>query len=566
MSKKIFVTGALPYCNNKPHIGNLVGSVMSGDMCSRYNRLQGYEVLYLCGTDDYGTCTEVKACQEGMTCEEICDKYNKLHKQIYDWFNIEFDIWGKTSTETQTKITQEIFLNLYKNGHIEERTITQMYCTKCNKFLADRYLKGTCYHKECEGKNSITNGDQCDTCQKFIDVDKIISPFCYMCKNAPTLKETEHLFLKLGDFTEEIRNKILNNNKVFLHDNAKAITKSWLDSGLESRCITRDLQWGTPIPWEYDELLSKYKNKVFYVWFDAPFGYYSILGLEKDKWLSSDIEWIAVHSKDNIPFHTIVFPSSIIGSGMNLPLITKICSTEYLLYENQKFSKSNNIGIFGDHVIEISKKLNLNEDYWRYYITKIRPENKDSSFNWNEFFMVILKDLIGNIGNYINRCVSLTNKVSNKTQYEPQAYEEILKIICNYEAYFEKFKFRKALDQCLLLSSYGNEYLQEKKPWKNINENTNFILGKANMIAYILITLLSPIIPRTSNNLLKVFIPDVKVKTINDLKEMLLKPCAITIDNSQYQLPFKLANKMTIKTLMNNLRDILSEIGIKASI
>ena len=212
MKKKIFITSALPYVNNVPHLGNIIGCVLSGDIYARYKRQNSdNDVIYLCGTDEYGSTTTIKAKQEGLSCREICDKYHKLHKEIYDWFNIEFDIWGRTTTDEQTEITHEIFLNLYKNGHIEEREIVQKYCDKCQIFLADRYIKGICYHNECLKLNNIANGDQCDFCQKIIDINLLIKPFCYLCGTTPINKKSNHLFLKLSGLTNEITN-YLNQN------------------------------------------------------------------------------------------------------------------------------------------------------------------------------------------------------------------------------------------------------------------------------------------------------------------------------------------------------------------
>lgn len=556
--KKILVTSALPYCNNVPHLGNIIGSTLSGDVYSRYKKQLGYDVLYICGTDDYGTTTEVKALQENTTCQEICNRYNKLHKEIYDWFDINFDVWGKTSTDTQTKITHEIFLNLYKNGFIEEKTSTQMYCSPCNRFLADRYLKGICYHAECNGKNNITNGDQCDSCQKFIDVNKIINPFCYICKSKPYLKETNHLYLKLGALAKQIEDYNFNNPMISLPDQVKCVVKSWLDMGLESRCITRDLSWGTPVPVIPDDpILSKYKGKVFYVWFDAPFGYYSILAsnnnIKTNDWLTKNMTWVQSYSKDNIPFHTIMFPGSIIGSGLDLPSFTHICSTEYLLYEGQKFSKSNNIGIFGDQVKLISEKLGITSDYWRYYLIKIRPESHDSSFDWKDFITNVNGELVNNIGNFINRCVSLSSKFCNNvTNYkiDTNMNNDIQTIIKKYNDDFEKFKFKDAFNNCLMLSTYGNHYLQKEQPWilaKNPNttiEVLTDILGKANFICYHLIKLLYPIMPTISTILQKVFI---------------IHPTTILINKDEYKLPFK---QLDIK----DVRTILTEANIKSSL
>ncbi len=569
MSKKILVTSALPYCNNIPHLGNIIGSTLSGDVYARYKRLQGDQVLYVCGTDCYGTTTEVKAEQEGLTCEEICDKYGELHKQVYDWFNINFDVWGQTNTQEQTEITHEIFLSLYKNGYISEKTITQMYCPSCDKFLADRYLKGTCYHPECIGKSNITNGDQCDSCQKMIDVDKLINPYCYMCKTTPYLKETDHLYLNLNMLESRINDYIFNNEKVKLQDHAISITKTWLDKGLEPRCITRDLKWGTPVPWQYDEKLNKYKNKVFYVWFDAPFGYYSILkkGLLKDNnyktWLDDNddgnIEWVLAMGKDNIAFHTIFFPGSILGSELPLPKPNKLCTTDYLNYEAQKFSKSNNIGIFGNQVANLSQELGINEDYWRFYLLKIRPEAHDTSFDWNEFILTCNNDLVNNIGNYINRCVSMTYKyLGGQSTYTPNEYvTKVSEYIDEYNLQFNDFRFIKVVLQCINLGTYGNQYLQLNTPWtlaKKLEENKeklNHILGSANMICYILVKLLLPIIPNTAERLLKLFHFETNY---SEDTSSLNNNNKITLDNTNYALPFKPLDKDTVKEILEKLK------------
>lgn len=503
---KVFITSALPYCNNTPHLGNLIGSTLSGDFYARFCRMKGDEVIYLCGTDEYGSTTTIKAKQEGVSPKELCDKYHQIHKDVYDWFNIQFDVWGRTSTEEQTKITQEIFLELYKNGFIEEKTLVQMYCEKCNIFLADRYVKGTCYHPECNGKESIANGDQCDICQKMIDVNLLVNPFCNICKEKPVPRETEHLFLKLGELSDQISGYLDNNTK--LKPNVLAIAKAWLNNGLTSRCITRDLEWGTPIPKGVDPILDKYQNKVFYVWFDAPFGYYSILAKGRSdwkEWLSDpNIKWISTQAKDNIPFHTIVFPASILGSKLPYPLINEICGTDYLLYEGEKFSKSNGVGLFGDQVKQLSKKLGINEDYWRFYLAKIRPESQDSSFSMTDFVNCIRTDLVNNIGNFINRCFSMAKKFTDGTVCF-KIDKKLLQLTEKYTEHMENFRFREALKICLELSSEGNQYIQSEKPWDVIKADPNkgkIIIGNAVNYCWTLLRLLIPFIPHTAEKIL----------------------------------------------------------------
>ena len=551
---KVFITSALPYCNFIPHLGNIIGSTLSGDVYARYKREQGHEVVYLCGTDEYGSTTMIKAKKEGLTCKEICDKYHKLHKEVYDWFNIKFDVWGRTSTQMQTKLTHEIFLELYKNGFIEGKTITQKYCEHCKMFLADRYIKGTCYHTECADKNNIANGDQCDFCQKVVDTNKLINPFCDLCKSKPIEKETDHLFLRLDLLAPMVESYVNNSNFKF---NVLPIAKSWLSMGLLPRCITRDLDWGTPVPKGIDPFLDKFSNKVFYVWFDAPIGYYSILANAKPDWReflqSKDLQWISTQAKDNIPFHTIFFPATMLGSKLNYPLITDICATDYLLYEGKKFSKSNGIGLFGDQVISISNKLGINEDYWRYYLVRIRPENfQDSSFAISDFVQTIKSELIHNIGNLVNRCVSLSRKYCNgRTYYRFVNNPYDFGIVENYRVYtclMDMFQFRDALRMCLEQSNYGNSYLQNEKPWDVAKTDiviAHNIICKATMVCWILLMMLQPIIPATTDKLLSTIKCNLsKVEDIFEGKHMIIE-----ISND-YEIPFKPIDPEEIQKLV----------------
>ena len=290
MSKQILVTSALPYVNNVPHLGNIIGSTLSADVYARFKRKQGHKVLFVCGSDQYGTSTEVKALEEGLGHQELCDKYHKIHEEVYKWFNLSFDIWGQTTNPSQTPLTQQIFLDLWHGGHIEEKEVTQLFCGTCNRFISDRYVYGLCYHDSCKG---IVKGDQCDTCCKLVDVNLLKKRWCFLCNNVPIEKVSPHLFIKLQDFEKSLREYFLG-GLPYLSPTAQTITETWLKEGtLESRCITRDLVWGTPLPENVEEL-EKYENKVFYVWFDAPIGYLSILkdGLEKKCGAEVDIgDW-----------------------------------------------------------------------------------------------------------------------------------------------------------------------------------------------------------------------------------------------------------------------------------
>lgn len=546
---KIFVTSSLPYCNNICHLGTIL-TILSGDIYARFKRALGCDVIFLCGTDEYGSATTIKAKKENLTCRELCDKYASAQKKVYDWLNIKFDAWGCTSNPEQTKITHDIFLGLYANGFIEEQKITQLYCETCSMFLADQYVKGFCYNPICAEKSIITNGDQCDCCQHLIDVNKLIKPYCSVCSSTPVQRTSKHLFLKLADLADRVEDYI--DNGIKLNQQAMSIAKTWLKSGLKSRCITRDLDWGTPIPQGIDSTLDSYSDKVFYVWFDAPFGYYSILANNRPNWLewlqSPDLQWVSTQGKDNIPFHTIVFPASIKGSGKSYPLITSICSTNYLLYEGKKFSKSNSIGIFGNQIMDISEKIGLNEDYWRFYLTKIRPENSDSSFGFDDFVSSINADLVNNIGNFVNRCVSLTKKYcGDKTT--AHADSKLVSYVEKFCCLMNEFKFKDALKLCLSLSSHGNLYLQTEKPWHLVKTDlviSQQTIGYANATCWILLNLLSPFIPGTCHKILS----NIKCNLVSVYH--LDQSYPIHIELTGYiVLPFKKIELAEIKSVVN---------------
>lgn len=559
MSKTFLITAALPYVNNIPHLGNLIGSTLSGDVLARYKRMTGNKVLYLCGSDCYGTASEMKARQEKTTPREVCEKYHKIHESVYKWFNISFDVWGTTMTDTQTALTHEIFNETYKNGHIEEKEIDQMYCKTCDLFLADRFLQGICYHKDCEDKKSITNGDQCDTCGNMIDIDSLVDYWCYECKTKPSKVKTKHLFLKLGDFQDELRDKFITNKKCKMNANAISITKAWLDRGLESRCITRDLKWGTSVPAIPE--LTDYKNKVFYVWYDAPFGYYSILKHAREDWkdwLGGEI--INCIGKDNIFFHSAIFPISLMASSNIYPCVTQICSTDYLMYEGTKFSKSKGVGIFGDNVQEISTLLNIDEDYWRYYLIKIRPETKDSNFSWKEFVLLIKAELCSKVGNFINRCMSLTEKYfpDSKFTFDPTSSpiitDTLTSKIAQYCINFDNDKLRDALNIALEVADVGNGYIQETKPWdliKTDEKATHQVLGTCLYVAYVMLTLLKPFIPNKAELLLKNIVAQHEYNIFVPLTNL-----TIVVNKTNYKIPF-------VQITLDQVKDTLEALGIK---
>ena len=550
---KTIITSALPYVNNVPHLGNIIGCVLSADVYSRFRKMKDGDenILFVCGTDEYGTTTEVKAKQENITCQELCDKYNRLHKQIYDWFNIDFDVFGRTTTDTHTELAQSIVTELDKNDYLEEKIIKQHYCNTCKSFLADRFLIGYCYNETCKELNVKTKGDQCDTCGEIIDTIKLISPKCSICNNEPEIKESEHLFIKL-DMLEDKLNKYV--DSVTLSNNAYGTSKAILKKGLHSRCITRDLKWGTKIP-KTSERLKKYSDKVLYVWFDAPIGYLSIIkhGVKDyNKWLNPKVKWVEFMAKDNIQFHTILFPGILFGCDTKYPQMTELNATEYLTFQNEKFSKSQNKGVFGDDVQNISKKLDMHEDYWRYYLLKIRPEDRDTSFSWEDFVSSINADLNNNFGNFTNRGIVMCKKYfKGSITFDIENNKEssfVKDIIDTYVNSMNNIKIRDSIKIVLRLSAYGNKYIQDNKPWecKHDIEKQKEIISYSMYIIYVTSVLLLPFIPKTCYNIIKYITND----TFNILKDT---KYSFTCNKEKYNIPFKQLDLTDVISAYENL-------------
>ncbi|PIE97706.1 MAG: methionine--tRNA ligase [Treponema sp.] len=509
--KRKLVTSALPYVNNVPHLGNLI-QVLSADVFARFCRLAGYETLYICGTDEYGTATETKAQLEGKTPRELCDYYHSIHADSYNWFNIAFDYFGRTSTPQQTEITQQLFLDLQKNGFITEHETEQPFCHSCGRFLADRYVHGEC--PSCGYDDA--RGDQCEHCGKLHDPVDLIKPRCATCGATPELKKTKHLYIDLPSilpqYTEWQKEA---SEKGQWAKNAVQMTMSWIRDGLHERGITRDLKWGIPVP------KSGYEDKVFYVWFDAPIGYISITkcyadecGLDwKDWWLDqSDVELFQFIGKDNIPFHTVIFPSTLVGSGKNWTKLHHMSSTEYLNYETGKFSKSKGVGVFATD----AKESGIPADMWRFYIFYNRPEKSDTRFTWKDFQERVNSELVGNLCNLVNRTLTFVfryydgriPKADSIGSFENMrddikavisnlrnAVEESSQKITNH---FERANLRDAFHEIFMLSSVANKAFQDGEPWKTRETDLEFAESLLTELCYFikdLMILVHPFMP-----------------------------------------------------------------------
>lgn len=501
--KNVLITSALPYVNNVPHLGNIIGCVLSADVFARYCRLRGYNTLYVCGTDEYGTATETKALQEGVSPSEVCSKYYTIHDDIYKWFSIDFDIFGRTSTPQQTEITQDIFWQLHSKGYISTDSVDQLLCQKCDRFLADRFVEGTC--PLCGYEDA--RGDQCDKCGRLINATELKSPRCNMCGSAPVIKTSEHIFLDLDKLQPAVTEWFKEaSSKGKWSQNAVNITSAWIKASLKPRCISRDLHWGTPVP------LQGFTEKVFYVWFDATIGYISITACYTPEWKlwwknPDQVELYQFMAKDNVPFHSVVFPCSLLGANDGYTIVNHLSSTEYLNYEDGKFSKSRGVGVFGHD----AKNTGIPSDIYRFYLLFIRPETQDSAFNWSDFVAKNNSELLNNLGNFINRCLMFIKNNFNHEIKEMKPTEDDYNVVAMvtrelraYNACLDQLKLRDGLKHILTISRIGNGHIQAEKPWKLVKGSPADIARAGSLMALcaniisLLSILLQPYMPQTS--------------------------------------------------------------------
>ncbi|MFT5582015.1 MAG: methionyl-tRNA synthetase, partial [Psychromonas sp.] len=408
--KKRLITSALPYINGVKHLGNLVGSMLPADIYARYSRQNNHTVLYICGTDEHGAPAEIAAHNEGVSVEEYCDKYHKIQKDIYQRFNLSFDYFGRTSSSSHHKFTKEVFESIISNGYIYQDEIEQYYSIDDQRYLPDRYIEGSC--PECGFKSA--RGDQCDGCGCLLNPSELIEPYSALSgsKNLE-LRKTSHLFLDLKKLEGSLSQWL--DKKTEWPELVRGISRKWLKEGLQSRCITRDLDWGIKVPLNDDTL------KALYVWFDAPLGYISFtqewaaLQNSGDDWKSwwkepGNVELVQFMAKDNVPFHTIFWPAMMMASTKNeneneWTLANYIKGVNWLTYEGGKFSTSQKIGVFTDKALELYPA-----DYWRFALFSMMPEKSDSSFSFELFALAINKDLADSVGNFVSRLCKMIEK------------------------------------------------------------------------------------------------------------------------------------------------------------
>ncbi|TFK20289.1 methionyl tRNA synthetase [Coprinopsis marcescibilis] len=521
--KNVLITSALPYCNNVPHLGNIIGSTLSADVFSRYSRTRNQRTLYICGTDEYGTATETQALKEGITPRELCDKYYVLHKETYQWFDIGFDHFGRTSTPLHTEISQEIFLNLGKNGLLEKQEKEQVYCEGCPKFLADRYVEGICPHCGFED----ARGDQCDGCSRTLDAIELVKPRCLVNKtHKVTTKASSHMYLKLNEIQAKTEEWIKASSKkgrwspnAVINSDGEIIDAR-LKMGLLPTPLTRDLKWGVPVPVEGEDVHNM-RGKVLYVWFDAPIGYPSITANLSPEWKQwwfnpENVDLYQFMGKDNVYFHTVYWPSVQNGDGRNWTKLHHLSTTEYLNYEGGKFSKSKNRGVFGPQ----AKETGIPASVWRYYLLSSRPETADSMFSWNDCVAANNNVLLNNFGNFVNRALKFVssqyNGVIPDSEDQPGPYSPndlndgefittVNGLLKDYIDAMDAVKLRLGLQTVMLISAQGNNYLQSSGLNKALmTENPKRcaqVVSRALNLIYLLSVLIHPFMPATGQSI-----------------------------------------------------------------
>ena len=524
------ITAALPYVNNIPHLGNIIQS-LSGDVFARFCRSRGYDTLYVCGTDEYGTATETKALEEKTDPRSLCDHYYKEHTNIYKWFNINFDKFGRTSNEQCTEITQELFNDLDAAGLIKEHVNKQLFCPHCNMFLADRYVDGTC--PKCGSTKA--RGDQCDECGSLLDPIELKDPKCHTCGNTPEVRETKHLYIDLPALSDKL-NAWVEKTSVEgrWSDNAINMTKAWIRDGLQERGITRDLKWGIPVP------KAGYEDKVFYVWFNAPIGYLSITKQLADElvkegkqsfdwkswWLPAEseeakgkekVDLFQFIGKDNIPFHTVIFPCTLLGSPHEWTKLHHMSSTEYLNYEDGKFSKSRGVGVFGSDAIETG----IPADAWRFYIFYNRPEKQDYQFTWKDFMEKLNGELIGNLGNLVNRTLLFVNKYYEgkipDAPVDEVLWAQVKELEKKATDYLEWADLKDAFRTMFEISDICNKKFQATEPWKARTENPAVADSLIHNLCYVikdLMIMMNPYMPQYTQKIMSYFGKTIEEKKV----------------------------------------------------
>ncbi|MBQ2540645.1 MAG: methionine--tRNA ligase [Paludibacteraceae bacterium] len=515
--QRSLITAALPYANGPVHIGHLAGVYVPADIYARYLRLKGKKVLFVCGSDEHGVPVTIRARKEGITTQQVVDRYHELIKRSFADFGISFDIYSRTTSATHHKFAADYFRRMYEAGQFVEQTSEQFYDPETGHFLTDRNIRGECPRCHAQG----AYGDQCEKCGATLSPEELINPYNAETGNPLTKKETKHWYLPLDQYQPWLEKWILEEHKEW-RPNVYGQCKSWLDGGLKPRAVTRDLEWGIPVPVEGAE------GKVLYVWFDAPIGYMSntieLCEAQPEKfgnweqwWKQNDTRMIHFIGKDNIVFHCIVFPAMLKAQGYNLP--DNVPSNEFLNLEGDKISTSRNWAVWlNEYLDDFPGK----QDVLRYVLTANAPETKDNDFTWSDFQARNNNELVAIYGNFVNRALVLTGKYfegqvpecGELTDYDRQTIEEFCHVKATLEELLEHFRFRDAQKEAMNLARIGNKYLADTEPWKIAKTDmarTATILHVSLQIAANLAIAFEPFLPFSSEKLRKMLCMDQQI-------------------------------------------------------
>jgi len=471
MKEKIYIGVAWPYANGSLHLGHMAGCYLPADIFARFNRMMGNEVLMVSGSDEHGTPITITAEKEKTTPQTIVDRYNKEHTENMKQMGISFDLFTRTTTKNHEEVVQDIFTTLYKNKDIYKKSVDAFYCKKCNRYLPDRYIEGTCPY--CSSEKA--RGDQCDECGKLLDPQELKSVKCKICGGTPEIKTSDHLFFLLSNFEPQLLDWM--KDKKHWKPSVLKFTQNWLKNGLKDRAITRDIKWGVKIP------IDGFEDKRIYVWFDAVIGYLSAskewakLKGEQNKWedwwKNTDAKHYYFLAKDNIPFHTLIWPSIIMSYRNNLNLPYDIPANEYLRLKGEQFSKSRGTAVW---VPDILEKFDV--DSIRYYLSINMPENKDTNWIWDDFIAKNNDELVGTYGNFIHRVITFTfknygeiPKLGKLDDLDKKALKEIEETSKKVSDSVKKCNFKKGLRAAMNLAQFGNFYFDQKQPWRLIKND-----------------------------------------------------------------------------------------------
>ncbi|MBV7268714.1 methionine--tRNA ligase [Winogradskyella luteola] len=561
MSKRYTITAALPYTNGPIHIGHLAGVYVPADIYSRYLRLTGNDVAFICGSDEHGVPITIKAKKEGVTPQDIVDKYHAIIKTSFEDFGISFDNYSRTSAKIHHDTASEFFKTLYEKNEFVEETSEQLYDAEANQFLADRFVVGTC--PKCGYEEAY--GDQCENCGSSLNATDLINPKSAITGNKPSLKETKHWFLPLNKYETFLTDWILKGHKKDWKPNVYGQVKSWVDDGLRPRAVTRDLDWGIPVPVEGGE------GKVLYVWFDAPIGYISATkewaerhGKNwEDYWKDDNTTLVHFIGKDNIVFHCIIFPCMLKAEGSYI-LPENVPANEFLNLEGNKLSTSKNWAVWLPDYLE---DFPNQQDVLRYALTANAPETKDNDFTWKDFQARNNNELVAIFGNFINRVTVLTNKYYDGVVPQPSVFKKIDEdTLAALRAYpdviassIERYRFREGSQELMNLARLGNKYLADEEPWKTIKtdeERTKTVMFIALQIASALAVLCEPFLPFTSKKLKQILCYaelDSELEWDNVSNKAVLLPANHSIQKGKPELLFSKIEDIEIQKQLDKL-------------